>query len=119
MPAVNPPITSRLTPTPRIAENGAAIVYDNLTFWGWAFLIWGALQILAGAVTLSHRTWGAALGVALAATSCVLWFFMIFVGRRAQDACGRARNRSVVRPSRASSNPPLTPGPAGARTWPV
>jgi len=54
------------------------LVYTNLTFWGWAFLIWGALQILAGAVTLSRNTWGAYLGVGLAATSAILWFFMIF-----------------------------------------
>jgi hypothetical protein len=54
------------------------IVYSNLTFWGWAFLIWGALQILAGAVTLARREWGAYLGVCLAATSAMLWFFMIF-----------------------------------------
>jgi hypothetical protein len=54
------------------------IVYSNLTFWGWAFLVWGALQILAGAVALARHEWGAYLGVALAATSAILWFFMIF-----------------------------------------
>jgi hypothetical protein len=54
------------------------LVYTNLTFWGWAFLIWGVLQILAGAVTLSRNAWGAYLGVGLAATSAILWFFMIF-----------------------------------------
>jgi hypothetical protein len=54
------------------------LVYTNLTFWGWAFLIWGVLQILAGAVTLFRNAWGAYLGVGLAATSAILWFFMIF-----------------------------------------
>ena len=54
------------------------LVYTNLTFWGWAFLVWGALQILAGAVALARHEWGAYLGVVLAATSAVLWFFMIF-----------------------------------------
>jgi hypothetical protein len=54
------------------------IVYSNLTFWGWAFVIWGAAQILAGAVTLAHHEWGAYLGIGLAATSALLWFFLIF-----------------------------------------
>jgi hypothetical protein len=54
------------------------IVYSNLTFWGWAFLVWGALQILAGAVALARHEWGAYLGVILASTSAILWFFMIF-----------------------------------------
>jgi len=54
------------------------IVYSNLTFWGWAFLLWGAAQILAGAFTLARHEWAAYLGVGLAATSAMLWFFMIF-----------------------------------------
>jgi len=54
------------------------IVYTNLTFWGWAFLIWGVAQIVAGAAVLARHEWGAYLGVALAATSAILWFFMIF-----------------------------------------
>jgi hypothetical protein len=54
------------------------IVYPNLTFWGWSFVIWGAAQILAGAVTPAHHEWGAYLGIGLAATSALLWFFMIF-----------------------------------------
>ena len=54
------------------------LVYTNMTFWGWAFLVWGALQILAGAVALARHEWGAYLGVFLAATSAILWFFMIF-----------------------------------------
>ena len=24
------------------------VIYNNLTFWGWAFLIWGAVSIIAG-----------------------------------------------------------------------
>jgi hypothetical protein len=54
------------------------MVYSNLTFWGWAFLIWGCLQLLAGALTFAHNTSGMYLGVFLAATAAILWFFMIF-----------------------------------------
>jgi hypothetical protein len=54
------------------------IVYDNLTFWGWAFLIWGALQLIAGALVFFHSRAGYLLGVALAMIAAILWFFMIF-----------------------------------------
>lgn len=54
------------------------IVYSNLTFWGWAFLVWGGLQLIAGALTFAHNPSGMALGVFLAATAAILWFFMIF-----------------------------------------
>lgn len=54
------------------------IVYSNLTFWGWAFFVWGALQITSGVAVLSHQTWGNFLGVFLAAIAAILWFFMIF-----------------------------------------
>jgi hypothetical protein len=54
------------------------IVYSNLTFWGWAFLIWGILQIVAGGLTIAGNVSGNVLGVVLAGTSAILWFFMIF-----------------------------------------
>ena len=54
------------------------IVYDNLTFWGWAFLIWGALELVAGALVFFHHRFGYSLGVTLAVTASILWFFMIF-----------------------------------------
>jgi hypothetical protein len=54
------------------------IVYDNLTFWGWAFLIWGALELVAGALVFFHHRFGYYLGVTLAVTASILWFFMIF-----------------------------------------
>ncbi len=54
------------------------IVYSNLTFWGWAFLIWGALEVLAGAMVFARKPWGSVLGVFLAMIASVLWFFMIF-----------------------------------------
>lgn len=54
------------------------IVYHNLTFWGWMFLIWGALQLVAGAMVLARSTAGYYLGVSLALVAAILWFFMIF-----------------------------------------
>lgn len=54
------------------------IVYDNLTFWGWVFLIWGILEFVAGSLVLAHSTMGYYLGVCLAAIAAMLWFFMIF-----------------------------------------
>ena len=54
------------------------IVYDNLTFWGWMFLIWGGLQLIAGALVLGRSTAGYYMGVSLALVAAILWFFMIF-----------------------------------------
>jgi hypothetical protein len=54
------------------------IVYDNLTFWGWAFLIWGALELIAGALVFFHSRSGYYMGIGIAMTAAVLWFFMIF-----------------------------------------
>jgi hypothetical protein len=54
------------------------VVYSNMTAWGWIFLIWGAIELIAGAATLAHHDWGRYLGVFLAGTASILWFFMIF-----------------------------------------
>jgi hypothetical protein len=54
------------------------IVYQNLDFWGWAFLIWGALQVVAGALVVTRRPTGTYMGLGLSAVGCVMWFFMIF-----------------------------------------
>ena len=54
------------------------IVYNNLTFWGWMFLIWGALQLVAGLGALSGQVYGSYLGVILAGVSATLWFFFLF-----------------------------------------
>ena len=54
------------------------IIFDNLTFWGWAFIVWGALQAVAGGMTLAGNETGVTLGITLASVSAVVWFFMIF-----------------------------------------
>ncbi len=53
-------------------------VYASLKLWGWLFLIWGILEIVAGGLVVTRHPRGRALGVSLAATAGVLWFFMIF-----------------------------------------
>jgi hypothetical protein len=54
------------------------IVYNNLTFWGWLFLIWGVLQLVAGALVLARSTTGYYLGVSLTLVAAIMWFFLIF-----------------------------------------
>jgi hypothetical protein len=54
------------------------IVYSNLTFWGWFFLIWGALEIFAGAAILSRNLTGYKVGVVLSGAAMIAWFLMVF-----------------------------------------
>lgn len=65
-----------------LLDNNSVLVnsylYDNLTFWGWAFVIWGALQLGAGMVSAVTRQSGVLLGVMLCSISMVGWFFMLF-----------------------------------------
>jgi hypothetical protein len=54
------------------------IVYSNLSFWGWVFVIWGILQLFAGLASIGGQMTGNYVGVLLAATATFLWFIMIF-----------------------------------------
>jgi hypothetical protein len=54
------------------------ILYDNLTFWGWAFIVWGILQLVAGGLVLMRQANGYYIGVCVAGTAAILWFFMLF-----------------------------------------
>lgn len=56
----------------------AQTLFGNLEAWGWAFVIWGALQMLAGGLSFSHSMAWSMLGVGLATVSCMFWFVMIF-----------------------------------------
>jgi ABC-type antimicrobial peptide transport system permease subunit len=53
-------------------------IYNNLTFWGWVFLIAGALQLFAGITSIGGRSVGRTIGTVLAGGATVLWFFLIF-----------------------------------------
>jgi hypothetical protein len=54
------------------------IVYSNLTFWGWVFLIWGAVQLFAGFASIAGRMTGNYVGVLVASGAALLWFVMVF-----------------------------------------
>jgi hypothetical protein len=54
------------------------LLYHNLTAWGWAFLIWGVLQVVAGFGALSGQMYGSYLGVILAGIAATMWFFFLF-----------------------------------------
>jgi hypothetical protein len=51
---------------------GGSPVYDNLQFWGWAWLIIGVVQIAAAIMLFSGQ--GRMLGIVLAALSAVVSF---------------------------------------------
>ena len=54
------------------------IAYNNLTFWGWVFLIWGALQLFAGGAILGRSMTGYKVGVILSGVAMIGWFLMAF-----------------------------------------
>ena len=54
------------------------MIYHNLTVWGWVFLLWGILQVVAGALVFARNLNGYYMGVCLAGTQTILWFFMLF-----------------------------------------
>ena len=54
------------------------IVYSNLRFWGWLFLIWGAVQLFAGFASIAGRMTGNYVGVLVASGAALLWFVMVF-----------------------------------------
>jgi hypothetical protein len=54
------------------------IVYSNLKFWGWMFVIWGVLQLFAGFASIAGQMTGNYVGVMLASAATFLWFIMIF-----------------------------------------
>jgi hypothetical protein len=63
-----------------LAAQANEVLYGiDLTFWGWLWLLVGALQILAGVLVLRRNTWGLALGVSLAGLSALITVFVIFV----------------------------------------
>ena len=56
----------------------AQAMFGNLEAWGWAFVIWGVLQMLAGGLSFGHSIAWSMLGVGLAVVACMFWFVMIF-----------------------------------------
>ena len=50
------------------------LIYSNLQFWGWFFLVVGALQILTAVLLFARRTGGAILAVVGATVSALIAF---------------------------------------------
>jgi len=71
------------------------IVYDNLTFWGWVFICWGLVQLIAGVGAIADRPWAVYVGLVAASAAIVLWFLMIFAAPGAA-LVGIALNALVV-----------------------
>ena len=42
------------------------LLFSNLDTWGWFFVIWGVLQIIAGFAVISGAPWGAIVGIVTA-----------------------------------------------------
>jgi uncharacterized membrane protein HdeD (DUF308 family) len=63
-----------------LTAQASEVLYGiDLTFWGWLWLLVGALQILAGVLVLRRNEWGRALGVTIAGLSALITVFVIFV----------------------------------------
>lgn len=43
-----------------------SVLFSNLEAWGWFFLIWGIIQVLAGFAILRGAPWGALVGIVTA-----------------------------------------------------
>jgi hypothetical protein len=71
------------------------VLYSDLETWGWIFLVWGAVQLLAGILTFGTGLVGPYIGVAVAGIACVLWFFLVFAAP-IPALIGIAINASVI-----------------------
>lgn len=54
-----------------------ALLYRNLAFWGWAWLLVGLLQLVTVVLIARRTTLGRGLGIAGASASMLVWFLSI------------------------------------------
>jgi hypothetical protein len=47
------------------------LLFANLDAWGWFFVIWGALQVIAGIAVFGGATWAAIFGVIAAFVNAI------------------------------------------------
>jgi hypothetical protein len=47
------------------------LLFANLDAWGWFFIIWGALQVIAGVAVFGGSTWAAVFGIISAFVNAV------------------------------------------------
>jgi hypothetical protein len=50
------------------------LLFANLDAWGWFFLIWGIIQVLAGFAVLGGASWGALVGIVTAFLNIIAQF---------------------------------------------
>jgi hypothetical protein len=55
----------------------ASLIYSNLEFWGWVFLIIGVLQILTAFLLFTRHPMGVILAAVGATTSAFIAFFSV------------------------------------------
>jgi hypothetical protein len=54
------------------------LLFGNLTFWGWTWLIVGVLEVFAGFGVLSKSQWARWFGIVMASISALTAFFYIW-----------------------------------------
>lgn len=54
------------------------LLFANLTFWGWVWLIVGIVEVCAGFAVLSRSQWGRFFGIIMAWLSAITAFFYIW-----------------------------------------
>jgi len=50
------------------------VLFSNVHAWGWVFLVWGVVQILAGLAVYRGARWGAVVAIASAGLNAVAQF---------------------------------------------
>jgi hypothetical protein len=55
----------------------SSLIYSNLNFWGWFFIVIGALQLLSAFLLFARRPGGALLAGLGASTSAFIAFFAL------------------------------------------
>ena len=58
-------------------DEGRYVLFDNLSTWGWFFLIVGILQIFASVSILRGGAFGAVLGIACASINALILLFTV------------------------------------------
>ncbi len=58
-------------------DEGRYVLFDNLSTWGWFFLIVGILQLIAAVSILNGGAFGAVLGIACASINALILLFTV------------------------------------------
>ncbi len=58
-------------------DEGRYVLFDNLSTWGWFFLIVGILQLIAAVSILNGGAFGAVLGIACAGINALILLFTV------------------------------------------